>query len=78
MSPGVAVTLFAWQVDEHRESSRALDDRADSGALEADQQVTLPVARHRTILDFGQAFADQRLAVDVEPTSCAGAFARRT
>ena len=43
----VAVAVHARQVQQHREPGGALDERADRGAVEPDDQVAFPVARAR-------------------------------
>jgi hypothetical protein len=46
-------------MDQHREAGGAFHQRADRGALETDDEVSLPVPRNRTVLSFGWARADQ-------------------
>jgi hypothetical protein len=59
-----AVTVLAWQVDQHREPRGALDQRADRGALKIDDQITFPVPGNRSVLDLSGAFAR---CVDTRP-----------
>jgi hypothetical protein len=47
-------------VQQHREPGGALDERADRGLVEPDDQVAFPVARYSPVVDFG------RLSIGVE------------
>ena len=67
-----AVAVLAWQVDQHREPGRALDQRADRGALQADEQVAFPVPGDGSVLGLGGPFADHHLGRDVRPGLLAG------
>ena len=51
---------------------RALDQRADRGALEPDEQVAFPVAGHGPVVGLGGPFADHHLGRDVRPGLLAG------
>ena len=57
----------AWKVDELRVAGGALDERADRGSLQPDDQVTFPVAGNCTILGLCGSFADHHLGGDVRP-----------
>jgi hypothetical protein len=43
------------------------DQRADRRALHADGQVAFPVPRHRPVLGFGRAGAEQHVLGDMRP-----------
>ena len=68
-----AVAVLAGQVDQHREPGGALDQRADRGALEPDEQVAFPVPGNGPVLGLGGPFADQHLGRDVRPRLLPGA-----
>ena len=63
----VPVSLLAWEVDEHREPGHAVDDGADRGTLQPDQQIAFPMAGNSAVLSFRRAFADQGSGSDVRP-----------
>ena len=71
----VAIALFTRQVNEHGETCRALNDRADGGAFKPNEQVPFPMSGHRTIFNFGGSLADQGLGRDVGPRHSPGTFA---
>jgi hypothetical protein len=66
--------FLPWEVDQHREAGRALDERADRRTFKADEQVTFPVAGNGAVLGLGGAFADEHVGGDVSPgsLSCPG------
>ena len=65
------------QVQQHHEAGGALDQGADRGpVLGADDQVALPVAGHRPVLDLGWPLADVDHVRD-PPRRSAGPALRR-
>ena len=56
-------------MDQHREPGAALDEGADGGALQSDDQIAFPVAWDRSFLDLGGPLADQHVVGDVVPGS---------
>ena len=79
LDPGLdAVAVHAGQVQQHREPGRALDERADRGAVRADDQVAFPVARDGPVLGLGGSLADHHLRGDVTGLPAAAARARGT
>ena len=70
------VSILAWQVDQHRESGGALDQRPDRGTLEPDQQVAFPVPGNGTVGGLGRPFADHDLGRYVRPCLLAGSGSR--
>jgi hypothetical protein len=63
-------------VNQHREPGRAIDQRADRGALESDDEVAFPVPRHGTVVGFGRTLADQDVRSDMCPGFLPGPGAR--
>jgi hypothetical protein len=51
--------VFSFHLDQHREPGLALDQCGDVGVVDARDQVALPVARDRTVLDLGRALANR-------------------
>jgi hypothetical protein len=47
------------EVKQHREAGAALDERADRGATEPEDEIAFPVARDGTILSLGGTLADE-------------------
>ena len=62
-----AVAVLAGQVDQHREPGGALDQRADRGAFQPDDQVAFPVPGDGAVLGLGGPLADHHLGRDVRP-----------
>ena len=58
------VSFHAGQWEHHREPGGAFDQGPDSGAVQAHDEVPLPVPRDRPVLSFGRALADHDLAGD--------------
>src|SRR5438445_1784423 len=71
-----AVAGHRRQVQQHREPAAALDERADRGAAEADDEVALPVPGHRAVLSLGRTLTDEDLAGHEVLAAAAGAGAR--
>ncbi len=46
-------------LDQHHIPRLTLDERGDIGVVEAGDQIALPMARNRTILDLGRALTDE-------------------
>ena len=63
MTDGLHVT--AGELHEHREARGALDQRRELRPLPAQEQVTLPVAGHCTILHLGRSLANGDRALDL-------------
>ena len=59
----VAVPFHAREVQQDREPSGALNEGADRGALEPQDQIAFPVSRHSSVLCLGGALADHDLGV---------------
>jgi hypothetical protein len=57
----VAVSFHARQVQQHREPGGALDQGADRGAAQSEDEVALPVPRHGAVVGLGGTLADQDL-----------------
>ena len=57
----VMVVGHAGEMQQHGKAGRALDQRADGRALEAKNEIALPVSRHRAIRHLGGALADHDL-----------------
>ena len=58
------------QVQQQHVASAALDESADRSAVVlADDEIAFPMARHRSVLDLGAAFADQNHARDPSHSS---------
>jgi transposase InsO family protein len=53
-----------WQMQQHRESRGALDQRSDCRAVQADDHVALPVTWHSAVCSFGGALTDHHLGRD--------------
>ena len=62
-----AVAVLSREVDEHREPGGAVDDGADRGAFQPDDEVAFPVARDGAVVGFGWTFADHHLGCHVRP-----------
>jgi len=64
------------QVQKHRESGGALNQRTDRGAVQADDHVAFPMARHGTIFNFGWSLADHHFRGDelLSPLSGPGSW----
>src|SRR5215218_652004 len=52
------------QVQQHGEPRRALHQRADRRTVEPEDEVPLPVPRHRAVLRLGRTLADEDLGSD--------------
>jgi hypothetical protein len=73
--PGPSAILFSGgggreviqtrQVQQHGEACGALHECADRRRSRADDEVTLPVARDGSVIDFGRSLADQDLGWDL-------------
>ena len=72
----VAVAVHARQVQQHREPGGALDERADRGAVEPDDEVAFPVAGHGPVVGLGGPLADQDLGGDERSCRAPGARPR--
>ena len=57
----VTVAGHRGELQQHEKPGAAFDEGADRGAVEADDQVALPVAGNRSVLGLGRALADQDL-----------------
>ena len=57
----LTVTYHARQVQQHGEPRRALDQGSDGGAAKTENEITLPVPRHRTVGDFYRPLANHDL-----------------
>ena len=57
------VSAHARQMQQHREARRALDQGADRGAVQPEDQITLPMPGNRAVLGFGRALGDHELGV---------------
>jgi hypothetical protein len=55
------IVIHAGQVEQHRESGRALDERADRRAAKSDDQIAFPVPRDRSVGGLRRSLADQDL-----------------
>lgn len=62
-----AVAVLAWQVDQRREPRGALDEGADRGAAQVDEQVASPVSGNNSVLDLVGALIAHHLRCDVRP-----------
>ena len=65
-----------WKMKEHREARRSLDQRADRRAVQAQDQVALPVARDSPVIGLGWTFADHDLRSDEGFAAACGTGAR--
>ena len=72
----LAVAVHARQVQQHREPGGALDQCPDRRAVQSDDQIAFPVARHRPVGGFGRALADHDLRADEVPAAPARAGPR--
>jgi hypothetical protein len=70
---GAAVALHRRQVQQHNDTAGALDQRADRRAVEAEDQIALPVAGHRAIGGLGGPLADHHLIADKALAAAGGA-----
>src|SRR6185503_740676 len=51
----LTVTYHAWQVQQHGEPRRALDQCSDGGAAKTENEITLPMPRHeRSVTSTGR------------------------
>src|SRR3954464_10054667 len=71
-----AVARHRRQVEQYREPRRALDERADRGTPQPEDEVALPVARHRPVLRLRRPLADQDLGRDEGLAPSTGACPR--
>ena len=76
--PGRAVLLHTRQVQQHGEAGGPFDKRADSGAVEADDEVALPVAGDGPVVGFGWSLADHDGIADEMLAASTGARPRGT
>ena len=60
----ITMPIHARQMQQNREARRSLDQRADRGTSQAQDQVTLPVTRNRPIVGFPRPLADHDLRGD--------------
>ena len=67
-----------WKVQQHGEASGALNQRSDSGLVQADDEVALPVTRHRAVSDLRGSLADHDLRGDEVLASSLGPSSRNT
>ena len=67
-----AVAGHGWQVQQHREPGRALNQRPDRGTPNSEDQVTFPVSWNRPVISLGWSFADHDLRCDELAASLAG------
>src|SRR6266542_4588730 len=58
LGPGSAVAVHARQVQQHREPGGALDQGADRGTVQSEDEVALPVPRHGAVVGLGGTLAD--------------------
>ncbi len=63
-------------MQQEREAAGPLHERADGGALEAENEIALPMPRHRAILHLGRTLADQNLGGDEVLAGAPGPGAR--
>src|SRR5207302_3012416 len=80
LGPGAAVVFHARQVEQHGEPGSPFDKGADGGAIEANDEVALPVAGYGPVVGFGWALADEDLVADearATPTSAGPRDAER-
>src|SRR6266508_3767490 len=68
----LAVPAHPRQAQEHHEPGRALDERADRGAAEPEDQVAFPMAGHGPVGRLGGPLADH----DLRPHEALAAFTR--
>ncbi len=72
LDPRTGIVVHRREVQQHREPGSSLDEGADRGAAQAEDQIALPVAGHRAVLDLGGPLADQdRLAHETLAASSA-------
>ena len=65
LDPGlVTVAVHRREVQEHGEPGRPLDQGADGGAVEPDDEVALPVAGHGPVFGLRRPLADHDLGSD--------------
>jgi len=57
-SSAAAVVVHARQVQRHGEPGGPFDEGADGGAVEADDEVALPVAGYGPVVGFGWSLAN--------------------
>ena len=58
LNPESATFGHAGEVEQHRESGDAFDQRADRGAAKSDDEVAFPVSRNSSVLGLGGPLAD--------------------
>src|SRR5882762_9538019 len=63
-------------MQQHREARRSFDQSTDRGTAQSQDQISLPMARHRPIGNLGRALTDHDLRVDEGPPWSAGALSR--
>ena len=59
-----SVALHRREVQQHREPCRALDEGADRGTTQPEDQVSFPMAGHGPVVRLGRALADEDLVGD--------------
>src|SRR5450755_1329680 len=57
----LTVTYHPWQVQQHCEPRRTLDQCSDGGAAKTENEIALPVSWHRTVGDFDWPLANHDL-----------------
>ena len=67
-----AVASHGWEVQQHREPGRALNQRPDRGTPHSQDEVTFPVAWHRPVVSLGRALGDHDLGADELAAPLAG------
>ena len=79
LDPGAPdMALHRWQVEQHREASGALDQRADSRAVQTYDHVTFPVTGNGPIRGLGGTLADHYLWSDERLPTLLRSGARHT
>jgi len=66
------------QVQKHGEPGGPFDESADGGAVEANDEVALPVAGYGPVVGFGRSLADEDLVADEALGACTGTRPRDT
>jgi hypothetical protein len=61
LDPGAIAAVHRRQMQQHREAAAALDQGADCGTAQPEDQVALPVPGNRTILGLARPLADHDL-----------------
>jgi hypothetical protein len=72
-----AVSIFAWDLDEHDEPGLTLDQGGDVAVLPAGEEIALPVSWYRSVLYLGRTLPDGYGANDLPArlSSGGGGFA---